>query len=486
MSVARHTVYNLSGAILPLGISLLTVPLYLQIIGLERYGVLALAWLLAGYLNFFDFGIGRATARRMAILHDAGAEARNRLFWTSAAMTLGLAVIAGAVFLPIAQAFLARMVIPAPLRPELADALWLLVFAVPVGVAQSQLNGVMEGRRAFGALNMISVAGNLLTALLPLATAYAFGPRLPLLVAATLAARAAVLLAQLLTCARLVPLTAPAWERREEVRGLLAFGGWATITAIAGPLLVYFDRFAIGAWLGAAAVGFYVIGYNLVAQLQVLPASFTRAIFPRLAELAPDESLGRSADALRAMIAAVTPLTIIAVALAQPFLQLWLGREVARTSGPVTVILLTGFWINALAFVSFARLQAMGRPDQVAKIHLSELLPYAVLLYAGMALAGLKGVAVAWAARCAADFLLLTHLADLLKQTRRELLIGGLLVLGSAGAALAPVPPGLFWTLSAVLVLVAGGWSWKIFPAHLRSQLQAVARRPLSFVRAGM
>ena len=36
MSIVRHTSYNVIGAVVPIVVSLITVPLYLKLIGLER------------------------------------------------------------------------------------------------------------------------------------------------------------------------------------------------------------------------------------------------------------------------------------------------------------------------------------------------------------------------------------------------------------------------------------------------------------------
>lgn len=477
MSVARHTAYNLAGAILPVGVSLVTVPLYLKAIGLERYGVLALVWVLAGYFNFFDFGIGRATARKMATLGAATAEARNRLFWTSAAITGVLALVAGLLFWPIAALLLGKMDIPGAMRPELSEALPLLIAAVPIGVVQSLMNGTLEGRRAFGPLNGISLTGNVLTAMLPLATAWTYGPRLALLISATLSARVLVLLAQLECCRRLVPLGRPQRDGKREMTDLLKFGGWVTVSGIISPILVYFDRFAIGALLGAAAVGFYVIGYNLISQLQVVPLALSRAIFPRFAELAPEQSRAEAQVAFRILLASLTPITLAGMALVTPFLSLWVGERVASTTGPLTILLLLGFWINSLALLNFARIQAVNRPDLTAKAHVAELLPYTLLLWVGLHTWGLMGTALAWTARVTADFLILASL-DGISRAQVRLLIAHGIILAIAAAGLLALPPApALWALLALATITALVLAWRTAPNELWFRVKPILRR---------
>ena len=65
-TVARHTGWNLVGQLLPVVVALVTVPLLIRLLGLERFGFLSVAWALVGYASLFDFGIGRALTRAVA------------------------------------------------------------------------------------------------------------------------------------------------------------------------------------------------------------------------------------------------------------------------------------------------------------------------------------------------------------------------------------------------------------------------------------
>src|SRR5687768_9002689 len=94
MSVSRHTTYNFLGALLPLGIALVTIPLYLRIVGAERYGLLSICWLLLGYFGLFDFGISRAVSQKIASLREGSDESRSETFWTGLTLTLVLAAVA--------------------------------------------------------------------------------------------------------------------------------------------------------------------------------------------------------------------------------------------------------------------------------------------------------------------------------------------------------------------------------------------------------
>lgn len=160
LSIRRNTAYNLLGSLIPLAVSLVTIPIYLGLIGEARYGVLAIAWLLLGYFGLFDLGLGRATAQRIAALHDGTASERAQTFWTALTLNIGLGILGGLLIWPLASYFFGNVFqVDEALRPEMQAAVPWLILAVPMATLSGVLSGALQGRERFLELNLISVSG---------------------------------------------------------------------------------------------------------------------------------------------------------------------------------------------------------------------------------------------------------------------------------------------------------------------------------------
>jgi O-antigen/teichoic acid export membrane protein len=452
VSIARHTGYNVVGALVPIAVSLVTVPFYVKIVGLERYGILSICWVLVGYFAFFDFGIGRGTAQQLARAGD-GESDRNAAFWAGISLSVALAIVAAIVALPWVELAIASLKLGTPtLIAESEAAIPLLVAAIPISVMQSVFRGALEGRRHFLAVNTILSIGSVATAVAPLIAAVVASPAVPVLVATSLFVRLLVLFALAISAGVLLRIGRYRTPRRENVRNLVRFGAWLTITNLVGPLMVFLDRFIIGAKIGPAAVAIYVIPFTLVSQLLVLPQGLGNALFPRFAA-AREKPQELVEDALIALSILLTAGSIAAVLLVGPFLNLWIGESAGVRSAPVAVALIIGFWANGLAQVPFARLQGAGRTDTIAQVHLAELLPYLGLLWVGISQFGIVGAAIAWSVRAFVDLLALAVLGGGVGRAKRLLVSQGLAVFVMALIVGSPVPHLLKWGLAALICL---------------------------------
>ncbi|WP_187336603.1 flippase [Novosphingopyxis iocasae] len=465
MSIARHTVYNLVGAVLPLFVSIVTVPAYLHLIGLERYGVLSVCWLLLGYFGLFDIGLGRAITQQIARVPVEDVAQSNRLFWSAIWLSLGLVVFASLLLVPAAYWGLTLIKFDtAEVAAEVGGTVVWLAFSLPVAMIIGILNGALQGRERFAALNGVDVLSNSLSAIVPLTIAWLVGPTLWMLVAGALGVRVLSAVLLFYFCRRSIPLRRPVKVHRGDARGLLSYGGWVSITSIIGPMLVFWDRFAIGWVIGAAAVSIYVLASTVVQRAAVLPNALTRAMFPRFAYGSDDYAAKIQGQAITFLSVVMTPGMILVMALVHPLLTLWIGADLARQTAPVLLVLLPGIWFNGMAHIPYNYLQATGKPNVVAIIHSVEILPYVGILMVGLYAFGIPGVALAWTLRAVADALLLySRSLGGLRAMRPVTAAAALLSASTVAALLLPAGSALRWAIMTLLVL---GSCWQAYRMH--------------------
>ena len=404
MSIARHTSYNFLGAVAPIAVTIVVTPFYLQAIGVERYGVLAIFWTLLNSLGFFSLGMGPAVAQRLGAIGEGSPEERSQLVWTALLTSLVAGLLGSTAVLLIGRIYFSEFAsTPGSLQAEISAALpWLAASFTPALISGA-VNGALQGRSRFGLLNLIQVGVTTLTSLVPLGIAHWKGPELTLLVKGVLAVNIAAVIVQLFACWKVVPLQRRRPTSKADLRRLLTFGGWVSATGLLQPLVSLIDRFLIGAMKGPAAVTAYVLPYSLVQRLVLLPASLTSAALPRfsISEAAEEQRLQDLS--LRALTALLTPLAIAGMALLGPFLHVWVGSELAQAGSPAGYILIVGFWIHGISHAASSVLLGRGRPDIITKQVLAYILPYFAILYILTDEFGIVGAASAWTLRSLFD-----------------------------------------------------------------------------------
>lgn len=464
--LARNGAWNVLGLSLPLAVAFVAIPPLLESLGTDRFGLLAIIWTAIGYFSLFDLGLGRAlTALVAERLGHEHTEDVPRLVWAALALMAGLGVVAAVLVAALAPWLVGDVLnVPPALQDEARLALGILAATLPVVILSAAFVGVLEAHQHFVLINAVRIPLGAFTFLGPL-VAVQYAPGLVAATGALAAARLVACLAYLGQCLRVMPsLRSAASFDRALVGPLLAFGGWLTVSNVIGPLMVYFDRFLIGALLTMSAVAYYATPYEVVTRFWVLPTAVAGVLYPALATaFAADEPrlvrlFGRAVNAL--LLVMLPPLALI-VLFAPEGLTLWLGADFAAKSTAVLRWLALGVFINSLARVPYALVQGVGRPDLTARLHLLELLPYAAAVWLLVRHVGVAGAAAAWTARIALDTVALFWLAGRLvpavrSEARRAFL------LTSGGTILIPLltlAQGLASKSAwALLLLAVAGW----------------------------
>lgn len=466
MSVGRNTIYNLVGSAIPMVLGLITVPVYLELVGTDRYGVLAIAWLLLGYFGLFDLGLGRATTYQIAALKDATDDERARVFWSAIIINLVMGIVGGLVLLLSAHYFFSYLFkVDDALKPEIAASMPLLSLAVPIATLSGVLSGALIGRGQFFWTNLISIASTSLFQIFPLAIAWLHGPNLSQLLLAAISARLVGIVALWIGCHYLVAgRLAPRFDFT-KARILLGYGGWVTLTSLFAPALVAVDRFAIGAVLGAAAVTIYTVPFQLAQRIAMVPSAVSAALYPYLPSASPEERDAMSNLSVRALASVLGVPALIGILLLHPFLDLWVGPVLGSQSATVGRLLIYGFWINAFAMLHYGRIEATGRPDMVVKVHAMEIPVYLALVYVMMKNFGLVGCAAALILRNTADYCLLSYAATGRIWNPRLLVAHGVLLgAGLALASYAAYDSVAWWGASLTTIVTMTVLSWVALP----------------------
>jgi O-antigen/teichoic acid export membrane protein len=481
--IGRNTAINAVGAALPLFLSLLTVPAYLHLIGEARYGVLAVVWVVLGYFAVFDLGLSRAVANQIARMRDQPPVRRERVFWTALSINASMGVLGGLLLLLVGHVLLGSVLkVSNELQSEALGALPWLALAVPLTTVTLVLAGTLEGLERFLTVNILSNVGQALFQVAPLAYAFWVGPDLAgLIMAAALSLLASTTISFFVTATSL-PLTARPRSDRSLISGLFRYGGWITVSGLVGPFLTVIDRVLIGAVLGAKSVAHYAIPFTLVSRTTILSGSLARTLFPRFSMLGSEDAASVGRGALQALVAALTPVTVIGAVALEPFLSVWVGDAITREAAPVGAILFLGMWLNGLAVIPYGFLQARGRPDLTAKFHLLEVVPYIGALALGLHLWGIQGAAWAWTGRAGVDAALLFWAAQKAtpgseSQEYRWLLEGAGLVTVACVLALTDLDSAISRTvLGGLLVGLSIWWGWRTLPQGARIAILRLRR----------
>jgi len=473
--LVRNTIWNLIGHLIPLIVAIFAIPPLIRILGTDRFGVLALAWVVIGYFSLFDLGLGRALTQLVARRLGAGQEKEIPPFaWTGLILVLILGLI-GTLILGLSSPWLVQdaLNIPKELQPESLNVFCLLALAIPVVTITAGLRGLLEAYQRFDLINLIRIPLGIFTFLGPflvLPFSHSLLPVVAILVAGRLVAWATYLL----LCIRVMSLVRGGIGLQLNVlRQLIFFGSWMTVSNVVGPIMVYLDRFLIGALLSVAAVTFYATPYEVVTKLLIIPGALAGVLFPAFSTSSiqdPSRTAVLFGRGIKYVFLCLFPICLLIITFASEGLDLWLGQEFVDKSTHVLQWLALGVFLNSLAHIAFAFIQGVGRPELTAKLHLIELPLYLLLVWYLIGAYGIEGAAIAWALRIGIDAIFLFGIAQHLLPTKISIgmrkvlaMVGALIIFGLGSMQISLLIKAAF-IVAAFTAFIFTAWFFVLAP----------------------
>jgi O-antigen/teichoic acid export membrane protein len=421
-SITRNTFLNFGGLSFPLLVGVAVMPIITHNLGPARFGLLGLTLALLEYSGLFDLGLGRATTKHVAEKLAMGDDEVSHLVVVSILSQLAFGAVGGVAF-ALSAPLLANyvFVIPPEMKAEAISVFRVLGALIPATLLLVSLRGVLEAAHRFDLSNAVRIPSSLASFLIP-AIASSKGYTLPAIMAMFFISRMVFCAASAIAVHKAFPTFR--WSLPDDwsmLRPLLAFGGWMSVSNVVSPLLVYLDRFMLGAFVGLSAVGYYTAPFDGVVRMLIVPASLVNALFPSVSGMhATGDTTGIKrvfAKAVRNMTLILAVPAIVLLFFGPMLLRFWLGEAFAEQGGTAVRILAFGVLMNSLAHIPSSFIVAMGRPDVNAKFHMVELLVHLPIAYLLIHRLGVTGAAIAWTIRVTFDAGLLFTAAARLLQT---------------------------------------------------------------------
>ncbi|HOX52139.1 MAG TPA: hypothetical protein PKY05_11660, partial [Fibrobacteria bacterium] len=168
-SLISSASWSLAGHVLPLGVALVAIPRLLHALGDERFGLLTLFWVLAGYFSILDLGLGRALVLGFAKLRPGVDRSEiGATFWAGFGL-LGVVGSVLAVSLQVGAGFLADLLGVSPsFRDEAVGGIRIVGWTMPVAMLLPALVALPTAFQRQKGLSILRIPAGIASHLLPL------------------------------------------------------------------------------------------------------------------------------------------------------------------------------------------------------------------------------------------------------------------------------------------------------------------------------
>ncbi|MBK7141189.1 MAG: flippase [bacterium] len=413
--LARNSLYNYAGLIAPLVVGFVSIPVLVANLGTDRFGLLSLAWMVVGYFNIFDMGIGRATTKFVAEYSAQGRKAELAPLVLNALVLAGSGGLIGTILVSLLAPTVVNdwLNIPPELRAEALATMYVVAASIPILLTNACARGVLEAQQKFALANSIRVPSSVSAFLVPILV-LPFSRDLFVIVLALTMAKTIVMTVYLRFALRGLGIWKYGRISRTMLLQLLGYGKWVTVSNIIAPMMGQADRFLVGSFLTLTAVAYYATPFDLMTKLFIIPTGLVTVLFPVFSSYSakPGEDVVRlHQKAVRYILLTMLPIVVGAITLAEPFLNLWLNADFAAHSAIVLQLMAVGVLINSIARVPLSAIEALGRPDMTATMYLIELPIYIAALWFATTRFGIAGAAMVWTARLLIESILLFTLS---------------------------------------------------------------------------
>ncbi|MBK9174074.1 MAG: flippase [Blastocatellia bacterium] len=448
--VVKGSLWTLAGQVAPLGVSLVTTPFTIRLLGAEGYGVLILVGLIPTYLGFADFGMSMASTKFGSEAYAEGDEEKEgRIVRTAALIALMTSVPVAALLIFFAGQIIGLFNVPPELSSDAVLALRLASITFVINFLCGIFNTPQLARLRMDLNTFINASSRILGLLAtPLVLYLGYG--IVGAVTVLLLASLLNLAGHLAVAATLLPGLVRISIEWSALFRVFRFGVGLTGAGIAFLLLSNLDKGVLPAMVSVEQLAYYSVAFTIAGLMTMFSQAMTQSLLPAFSQLSGPHNLAHGRDlfsrALRLNLIVLLPALASLAVIAEPFISFWAGKDFGKESIEPFFILLIGVLFNLPSYLPMCAIISTGRTGLLAKVYLIELIPYVAALVLFTGAWGAKGTAVAWSIRSLLDSIILFVLAKRVTGFSPDFNRISTVALS-----------GLLFSIPVIMVLISGG-----------------------------
>jgi len=406
MSLKRNIAANYASQLYTTLIGIVLVPLYLQHMGSEAYGLVGFFAMLQAWFNLLDLGLTPTIARESARFHGGAmtALAYRRLYRSLSLVFLVIAVAGGAALFALSGTVATRWLNLGQLAAsDVVAAVQVMALCVALRWMGGLYRGVVSGSERLVWLSGFNAVIATLRFVGVLLSMWLWGFTPAVFFWHQLAVAAVEVAWLLAMCHALLP-AAPAtgeaigWSFR-PVQPLLKFSLTIAFTSSVWVLVTQTDKLILSGILPLAEYGYFTLAVLVAGGITVVSGPISMALLPRMARL---HSEGQAAELRSVYNQAAQMVSVVVGAIAvtlavcpESLLFAWSGdRELTDATAPILRLYAVGNGLLALGAFPYYLQYARGD----LRYHLIGNLALVVLLIPAIVLAAVYagGIGAGW------------------------------------------------------------------------------------------
>lgn len=360
--IQKNSITSLFFQIFPVITAIICIPLNINHLGLEMWGVYSLSLSLFFLVMYFNFGIGPAVNRILAEAIGLGQWSKEKaVVHTGFFINLAISIILSCVLFLFSGRIINYAIKPLANDVNLLEVEKLFTWiALGSGLylVISFFRNVMEGRQMFFLVSLLRAIIGSFILIAPLLSSKHNISNSGFYVFVLLSI---CLLIYILVYAKRYSIPKTKYFDRQTAKLIFSQGWLISLHSFFNPVFIYLDRYIIGNLIGMKVVGIYTSFYDLISRTTIIPSSISSALFPAVSSSM--HSLNKTKKitikTFRLLIIFSGPPFLGLLFFGPYIVNLWLGNDIASGNQTVIQLLVVGYFIQGFNLVFLRYFQAV-------------------------------------------------------------------------------------------------------------------------------